>query len=135
MTREEMLARTTKFSTDIVKFCTPLRRRDDCRTIAGQLSDAGTSTAANYRAALRGRSRAEFIAKLGIANEESDESVYWLTTLRDAGLVNTPEMHRLLQEGTELRAIIAASRSTAIKNERKRQRQQRSQKTRTRPRA
>ncbi len=80
-------------------------------------------TAANYRAALRGRSRAEFIAKLGIANEESDESVYWLTTLRDTDLLNTPEMHRLLQEATELRAIIAASRSTAIKNENERRRQ------------
>jgi four helix bundle protein len=133
MTPEEMIARTTKFGIDIVKFCTPLGRRDDCRKVAGQLLDAGTSVASNYRAACRGRSRAEFIAKLGVANEESDESVLWLTTLRDSGLVNTPELHRLLQEATELRAIIARSRSTAIKNEKERQRQQISPPRRKRP--
>jgi four helix bundle protein len=72
--------------------------------------------AANYHAACRGRSRPEFIAKLGVANEESDETVLWLTTLRDSGMVQGPELDRLLQEAIELRAIISSSRATAKRN-------------------
>jgi four helix bundle protein len=116
MDKETLLARTLKFGVDIVKFCRPLFRRDECRKLAGQLQDAGTSVAANYHAACRGRSRPEFIAKLGVASEESDEAVLWLTTLRDSGLVKAPELDRLLQEAVELRAIIASSRATAKKN-------------------
>ena len=134
MNRAMMLERMAKFGTDILRFCRPLLQREDCRRPAGQLSDAGTSLAANYHAACRGRSKAEFIAKLGIANEESDESVLWLTMLRDSGLVNSPELSRLLQEAAELRAIVATSRATAMANEkRRREEQQAEKKTKRRP--
>jgi four helix bundle protein len=119
MTREDMIARTAQFAVDIVKFCEPLLQRLAARKPAEQLLDAGTSVAANYRAACRGRSRAEFIAKLGVANEESDEAVFWLATIEKSGLECGPEVDRLLQEATELRAIIARSRGTAIENTRK----------------
>jgi four helix bundle protein len=119
MDRDEMIARTAQFAVDIVKFCEPLLLRLPSRKPAEQLLDSGTSVASNYRAACRGRSRAEFIAKLGVANEESDESVFWLWTLQRSGLASGPELDRLLQEATELRAIIARSRSTALENNRK----------------
>jgi four helix bundle protein len=130
MNRAMMLERMTKFGTDILKFCRPLLQREDCRRPAAQLSDAGTSVAANYHAACRARSKAEFIAKLGIVNEESDEAVLWLTLLRDSGLVNSPELMRLLQEATELRAIVATSRATAIANENRRREEKAGRKSR-----
>ena len=107
-----------------------ISQREDCRRPAAQLSDAGTSVPANYHAACRGRSKAEFIAKLGIANEESDESVLWLTMLRDSGLVNSPELTRLLQEAIEIRAIVATSRATAIANENRRREEKAARKRR-----
>jgi four helix bundle protein len=116
MDRDELIARTAQFAVDIVKFCEPLLKRIASRKPAEQLLDSGASVASNYRAACRGRSRAEFIAKLGVANEESDESVFWLSTLERSGLASGPELDRLLQEATELRAILARSRSTAIAN-------------------
>jgi four helix bundle protein len=118
MDRNDMIARTEKFAVDIVKFCEPLLLRVQSRKPAEQLLEAGTSVASNYRAACRGRSRAEFIAKLGVANEESDEAVFWLWTLERSGLATGREVDRLLQEATELRAIIARSRSTALANNR-----------------
>jgi len=119
MTPDEMIGRTAQFAVDIVKFCTPLLQRIEARKPAEQLLNCGTSVAANYRAACRARSRAEFIAKLGVANEESDETVFWLSTIEQSGLHRGPEMDRLLQEATELRAIIARSRGTAVENDRK----------------
>jgi four helix bundle protein len=79
--RAWMIDRTTKFGVDIVNFCKRFSGRSDCRKVIDQLLDSGTSTAANYRAALRGRSRPDYISKIGVANEESDETVYWLTDL------------------------------------------------------
>ena len=69
--------------------------------------------AANYRASARARSRAEFVLKLGIVNEEADESVYWLELMRDGNIGNRKEVGLLLPEAKELRAIFAASYRTA----------------------
>jgi four helix bundle protein len=75
----------------------------------GQLIDSSTSVAANYRAACRARSRAEFIAKLGVVLEESDESLFWLELIVDANLVTKSRAERLLKEADELTAIFTTS--------------------------
>ena len=78
--------------------------------------DCATSVGANYRAACRGRSKADFISKLGIVEEEADESAYWLEMLVAAKVVESNAVEELLKEANELTAIIAASRKTAKNN-------------------
>ena len=85
----------------------------DAKRLGGQLLDAGTSVAANYRAACRARSRAEFIAKLGVVLEEADESLFWLELVVDAKLVPLQRADRLLIEADQLTAIFTASVRTA----------------------
>ena len=75
------------------------------RAIGGQLVRAGTSVGANYRAACRARSKAEFIAKLGIVEEEADESGYWLEMIVESGLTKLKLLESLLKEANELVAI------------------------------
>jgi len=77
---------------------------------------SGTSVGANYRAACRGRSKAEFIAKRGIVVEEADESSYWLELIIEGQLLAATLVEPLLQEANELTAIMAASRKTARGN-------------------
>ncbi|HZR19258.1 MAG TPA: four helix bundle protein [Verrucomicrobiae bacterium] len=76
---------------------------------------SGTSVGANYRAACRGRSKAEFIAKLGTVEEEADESAYWMELIIGAGLLKASLVAALYQEANELTAIMAASRISASK--------------------
>ena len=83
---------------------------------AEQLSRCATSVGANYRAACRARSRAEFISKLGIVVEEIDEAVYWLELATRSGLTSPANSQDLLDEAQQLRAIFAASYGTARKN-------------------
>jgi four helix bundle protein len=81
--------------------------------IGGQVLRAGTSVAANYRAACRARSKAEFIAKIGVVVEEADEAVFWLELLVEAGTVKAERLNALLGEANGLLAIFAASQRTA----------------------
>jgi len=113
MDRPQMEARSQAFAVRVVTLCTATRENFAWRSIADQLSDAATSAAANYRAAGRARSRKEFVAKLGVANEEGDETVYWLELMRDGNIGDRREVGLLLPEAKELRAIIAASYATA----------------------
>ena len=78
-----------------------------------QLLRCGTSVAANYRAVCRARSKAEFVAKIGVVVEEADETVFWLEMLVEAGIVQAERMEPLLKEANELLAIFAASQRTA----------------------
>jgi four helix bundle protein len=89
----------------------------EARRIGGQLIDAGTSVAMNYRSATRGRSRAEFIAKLGIVVEEADESVGWLELIGQVDLARGYVW--LLREAGELLAIFAKAQKTAKENSRR----------------
>ena len=73
----------------------------------------GNVMGANYRSACKGRSKAEFISKLGIAEEEADESAYWLEMLIEAGLIKPSRANKSLNEAAQLTAIIASSRKTA----------------------
>ena len=113
MDRQQLEQRSRAFAVRIVTLCTKTRETPAWRSIADQLSASATSAAANYRAAARARSRAEFVAKLGIVNEESDESVYWLELMRDGKIGDGREIEVLLPEAKELRAIFAASYRTA----------------------
>ena len=86
------------------------------RAIAKQIIRSATSVAANYRAACRARSRAEFIAKIGGVEEEADESCFWLELIIDSDLLTEERIRPLLSESDELVAIMAASRKSAIAN-------------------
>jgi four helix bundle protein len=85
---------------------------------AGQLVRSSTSVAANYRAACRGRSHAEFIAKIGVVEEEADESVFWIELSAEAGLTKPQRVSDLASEGREILAIVTASRKTAKRRQR-----------------
>ena len=86
------------------------------RAIANQIMRSASSVAANYRAACRARSRAEFIAKIGIVEEEADETGFWLELIIDSNLRGKSQIEPLLKEAGELVAIMAASRKSAIGN-------------------
>ena len=105
-----------RFAIRAVKFCRTLPDSWEARRIGGQLIDSATSVAMNYRAAGRGRSRAEFIAKLGIVVEECDESVGWLELTARLELSRGPELTWLLGESRELVAIFGKSQKTAREN-------------------
>lgn len=74
---------------------------------------SGTSVAANYRAACRARSKAEFVAKIGVVTEESDETVFWLELMIETGVLPAKKLETLLTEAQELTAIFTASHNTS----------------------
>jgi four helix bundle protein len=86
------------------------------RAVANRIIRSATSFAANYRAACRARSRAEFITKLGVVEEEADETAFWLELIIDSALVTKARIHPLLMEAGEIVAIMAASRKSALGN-------------------
>ena len=114
----DLKARTKQFALCMMKMVDALPRTIQGRAIAKQIIRSATSVAANYRAACRARSRAEFIAKIGIVEEEADESCFWLELIIDSGLLNEDRIRPLLSEAGELVAIMAASRKSAIGNRR-----------------
>ena len=109
---EAMRARTKKFALRILNLFRALPRTAEAQIIGKQLLRSGTAVAANYRAACRSRSRAEFIAKVGIVIEEADESTLWLELLADAEILPQSRLKELLQEANELTAIFAATRQS-----------------------
>ena len=113
-----MVRRTKQFALRIVKLSAALPRTREADVLGRQLLRSGTSVGANYRAARRGRSSAEFRAKLGIAEEEADESVYWLELLIESGLIPDAEarLRPLHREAEELLSIIVASIRTSKRN-------------------
>jgi len=110
----DLKERTKKFALDVIAFIEGLPKDDETARILGrQLLRAGTSVGANYRAAKRARSNADFIAKMGLVEEEADESGYWLELLTESRKVDPTESAGLLQESCELVAIAVASINTA----------------------
>ena len=112
----ELKARTKQFALRVMKMVDALPRTIQGRAIAKQIIRSATSVAANYRAACRARSRAEFIAKMGVVEEEADESCFWFELIIDSDLLTEERMRPLLSEAGELVAIMAASRKSAIGN-------------------
>ena len=108
--------RTHDFFLRVIGLCEALPKTAAARSIAEQLLDSAGSVDSNYRAACRGRSKPEFIAKIGVAVEESDESLGWLVALRDAKLGPHDELVSLVKEADELVSIFVASRKTAEYN-------------------
>lgn len=96
-----------------------LPRDPSTDAIARQLAKAAPSESANYRAARRARSRAEFVAKIGTVAEEADEAEHWLDVLRESGVGSGSEFEWLLNESRELRAIFVASATSARANYRR----------------
>lgn len=109
----DMKHRTKQFALDVLQLVSKLPKTAEGRIIANQLGRSGTSVGANYRAACRGKSKADFIAKLGIVEEEADESCYWLELIQDGHILADADVDRLLKEANELTAIVVASRKTA----------------------
>ena len=117
MSKAELLTRTKSFSLRILKLVDHLPRTMSGGAIGNQLVRCGTSIGANYRAACRSRSRAEFAAKLGIVAEEADETVYWLELLLDGKLLCQTELSELLKEANELTAIFTAGRRSSSRTQ------------------
>ena len=113
MDAEDLKKRTKRFALRILKLVSALPNNLQGRTVGAQLVRAGTSVGANYRAACRGRSRSEFIAKLGIVEEEADESAFWLELIIEGSLLKAALVQPLLDEANELTRIMAGSRVTA----------------------
>ena len=113
MNEREMIARTKQFALRIMKLVGALPKTVQGRAIASQLMRSGTSVAANYRAACRSRSKAEFIAKLGTVEEEADETAFWLELIIEGALLTASQIQPLLIEAGEIVAITAASKKTA----------------------
>ncbi|HLX11849.1 MAG TPA: four helix bundle protein [Bacteroidota bacterium] len=116
MDQIELKQRTKTFALRIMKLVEALPKKPAGWAIGKQLIRSGTSVGANYRAACRSRSRAEFIAKIGVVEEEADESAFWLELLIDGKIIDAKLIEPLLQEANELVRIMAASRKSAMKN-------------------
>ena len=108
-----MKARTKEFAKKVIYLCRELPRSQEGKLIGAQVFRSGTSVGANYRAACRGRSRADFVSKLGVALEEADETLFWLEILSETSSVKTEQLPPLMQEARELMAIFIASLNTA----------------------
>lgn len=109
----ELKQRTKQIAIRMVKMFKSLPRTEEARILGRQLLRSGTAIAANYRGACRSRSKAEFIARMGVVVEEADETVFWMELLVEGGIVQAARMAAVLKEANELLAIFAASQRTA----------------------
>ena len=112
----DLKARTKRFAVRVFKLVDAVPRTIQGRAVANQIIRSGSSVAANYRAACRARSRAEFIAKIGVVEEEADETLFWLELIVETELLELKRIAPLLKEADELVAIMAASRKSAVAN-------------------
>jgi four helix bundle protein len=111
--QEELRGRTKRFALRIIRLFQHLPRSPDAQTLGKQLLRSGTSVGANYRAAGRARSKAEFTSKIAIVVEEADETVFWLECLVESGIAKEELLRDLIAEANELLAIFAASHRTS----------------------
>ncbi len=116
MTEADLKKRTKQFSIDVIKFVSSLPHGEVKSVLGRQLMRSATSVAANYRSACRGRSKAEFIAKLGICEEEADESMLWLELFMETGFADNVNAKKLWKEADELTAIFTSSIITSRKS-------------------
>ena len=116
MNANELKKRTKQFALRVLKLVAALPNTVAGRAIGGQLARSGTSVGANYRAACRGRSKAEFVAKMGTCEEEADESAYWMEVIIEGQLLKQNQVEPLLREAEELTKIFAQSRISASRS-------------------
>lgn len=119
MDKFELQSRCRDFAIRIVKLFRALPRSTEAQVLGKQVLRSGTSVAANYRAACRARSKAEFIAKLGVVVEEIDETVFWLDLLVATDVIQLARLSSLLNEANELLAIFTTSQLTAKRGNKK----------------
>ncbi|MBC8051712.1 MAG: four helix bundle protein [Sphingobacteriaceae bacterium] len=110
---EAFKTRTKKFVVENIRFYQTLPKTEEARIIGKQLLRSSSSVGANYRAACRGRSKAEFFSKISIVVEEADESVFWIEVLTEAEIVPQQKIIHLLKEAKEILAIVSKARKTA----------------------
>jgi len=114
MAEDALKARTRHFALEVIRFVEGLPRTRTADVVGRQLAKSGTSVGANYRAAYRARSQPEFVAKLGIVEEEADESIYWTELLVDARLApENATVAALIDEANQILAMTVASIRTA----------------------
>jgi len=116
MSEPDLKKRTKAFTLRVLKLVDALPKTTAGRALASQIVRSGTSVAANYRAACRAKSTADFIAKMGIVEEEADETLFWLELLEGSKVVPAPKLTAIKQEANELIAITVASIKTARRN-------------------
>jgi four helix bundle protein len=110
---EQLRDRTKAFALRVIRLYRSLPYKTDTQVLGKQLLRCGTSVAANYRAVCRARSKAEFIAKMGVVVEEAGEAILWLELTTESGILAAAKTEALLKEANELTAIFAASQRTA----------------------
>jgi four helix bundle protein len=113
MNSQDLCDRTIQFALRILRLADALPKTVGGRTVSAQIARSGTSVAANYRAALRGKSRADFINKITIVLEEADETEFWLELVERSEFLPAERIRPLLEEASELVRIFNATRSTA----------------------
>ena len=113
MDAEELKGRTQKLALEVIRLVQSLPSQNSTRIVGWQLIRCGTSVGSNYRAACRAKSRADFIAKLKIVEEECDETIYWLELLRAMRISNEDSIETLIGEAGQILRIIVASIKTA----------------------
>jgi four helix bundle protein len=116
MSAEDFRKRTFQFAVRTVRLVQDLPKTDAARVIGNQVLRSATAVGANYRAAARARSRADFIAKMGIVEEECDETLYWLAMLVEVQLISADRSKEIRAEGNAILAIVVASIRTARGN-------------------
>lgn len=119
MNKDELKKRTKDFALRAMKLVDALPKKTSGEVLGKQLLRSATSVGANYRSACRGRSMADFIAKLGIVIEEADESEFWIELIEEGGLMTSKRVRPLRKEASELVAIFTASVATARANAQK----------------
>jgi len=116
MEKMDLKERTKSFALKVIKVVEMLPKRRTADILGRQLLGAGTSVGANYRAACRAKSTADFISKMGIVEEEADETIYWMELLIESGLIPKDDLIHLLDEANQILAITISSIKTARKS-------------------
>ena len=116
MNSEDLKKRTKNFALNIIKVVENFSKNTTGFVIGKQIVKSATSIGANYRSACRAKSKADFIAKISIVEEEADETLYWLELAGECGLIDENNLKDLLKEANELVAIFTSTRKTAKSN-------------------
>lgn len=115
--KNEILRRTKKFAIDCWLYCEQVPKSREYNAFVNQLIRSSSSVGANYRASQRAKSKADFIYKLKIVEEEVDESIYWLEIIEEINKTKSQKLNALKKEGNELLAIMVVSINTAKRRE------------------
>jgi four helix bundle protein len=110
---KQMQSRTKSFAVRVIRMFQRLPKTDEARILGKQVLRSGTSVAANYRAACRSKSRADFISKLGTTVEEVDETLLWIELLEESGVVPSKRLEAIKTETGELLRVLSTSLDTA----------------------